>query len=95
MPPYSQVVLLLAAGNRDPARFADPAVFDPDREPNQPLSFGGGAHYCVGAALARMEAQIALPLLLRRFPTLRPGGEPVRRPRLVLRGYAELPVALG
>jgi cytochrome P450 len=94
MPPYSQVMVLLAAGNRDPARFADPSAFDPTREPEAPLSFGGGAHYCVGAALARMEAQVALPLLLQRLPTLRLHGEPVRRERLVLRGFAELPVTV-
>jgi cytochrome P450 len=95
MPPYSQVIVLLGAGNRDPDRFADPAAFDPGREQNQPLSFGGGAHYCLGAALARLEAQVAFPLLLQRFARLRLAGSPVRRGRLVLRGYAELPLVLG
>jgi cytochrome P450 len=94
MPPYSQVLVLLAAGNRDPARFTGPAGFDPDRTANQPLSFGGGDHYCVGAALARLEAQVALPLLFKQFPALALAGQPVRRPRLVLRGFAELPLAL-
>jgi cytochrome P450 len=94
MPPYSQVLVLLGAGNRDPGRFANPALFDPSREQNQPLSFGGGAHYCLGAALARMEAQVAFPLLFERFPRLALAGEPVRRDRLVLRGHAEIPVSL-
>jgi cytochrome P450 len=91
--PYAQIMMLLGAGNRDPERFSDPAVFDPMREGNQPLSFGGGAHYCMGAPLARLEAQVALPLLLQRFPGLRLAGEPVHRDRLTLRGYATLPVA--
>ena len=90
--PYSQIMMLLGGGNRDPERFADPTSFDPTREGNQPLSFGGGAHYCLGAPLARLEAQVALPLLLRRFPDLALAGEPVWRDRLVLRGYATLPI---
>jgi cytochrome P450 len=94
MEPYSQVLLLLGAGNRDPARYPAPEVFDPSRDPNQPLSFGAGGHYCLGAALARMEAQIALPMLLQRLPALRLAGTPVRRDRLTLRGYAELPVRM-
>ena len=77
------------------SRFAEPDVFDPARADNQPLSFGAGAHYCLGAALARMEAQIALPMLLGRLPGLALAGDPVRRDRLTLRGYAELPVTAG
>src|SRR5262249_58992110 len=87
-----EVMLLIGAGNRDPERFADPDVFDPMREANQPLSFGAGAHYCIGAALARMEAQVAFPMLLQRFPTLALADGAVRRDRLTLRGYASLPV---
>jgi cytochrome P450 len=90
--PYEQIMMLLGAGNRDPERFSDPATFDPMREGNQPLSFGGGAHYCMGAPLARLEAQVALPLLLRRFPNMRLAGEPVLRDRLNLRGYATLQI---
>jgi cytochrome P450 len=86
------VLILLGAANRDPTRFAEPARFDPDRPGNAPLSFGGGAHFCLGAALARLEAQVAFPLLLGRFPDLGPAGEPVRRDRLTLRGYASLPI---
>jgi cytochrome P450 len=93
--PYSQVLVLLGAGNRDPQRYQAPDTFDPTREPNQPLSFGAGGHYCLGAALARMEAQIALPMLLARLPTLTLAGKPTRRHRLTLRGFAELPVAVG
>jgi cytochrome P450 len=93
--PYSQVLILLGASNRDPGRFERPQVFDPFRTQNQPLSFGAGAHYCLGAALARMEAQIAFPMLVCRLPALRLAGEPVRRGRLTLRGYEDLPVLTG
>ena len=92
--PYSQILVLLGAGNRDPRRYPAPDVFDPTRDPNQPLSFGAGGHYCLGAALARMEAQIAFPMLLHRLPALALAGTPARRPRLTLRGYAELPVTV-
>lgn len=87
-----EVTVLLGAANRDPDRFAAADTFDPARPDNAPLSFGAGAHFCLGAALARLEARIAFPLLLDRFPRLRPDGVPVRRDRLVLRGYAHLPV---
>lgn len=56
------------------------------------MSFGSGSHHCLGPALARMEAQIALPVLLRRFPALTWAGSPVRRQRPVLRGYESLPI---
>ena len=94
--PLGTVALVfLGAANRDPRRYDRPAEFDPLRTGPQPLSFGGGAHFCPGAPLARLEAGIALPALLRRFPRLRPAGEPVRRHGLMLRGYEELPVTLG
>jgi cytochrome P450 len=91
--PYSQVLVFFGAGNRDPYRYPRPEVFDPTRPGIQPLTFGAGPHHCLGAALARMEAQIALPMLVQRLPQLRPHGQPVRKPRLTLRGYAELPVS--
>lgn len=94
VPAGQQILLLLAAANRDPRRFADPARFDPNRADNQPLSFGAGPHFCLGAPLARMEAQLALPALLRRFPRLALAGPPVRRDRITLRGYDELLVSV-
>jgi cytochrome P450 len=88
------VVTLLGAGNRDPRRFTEPDRFDPARPDGGPLSFGGGAHFCIGAALARLEGAVAFPRLLRRFPKISPAGEPTRRDRLLLRGFETLPVTL-
>lgn len=65
-----RVGLLLAAANRDPAVWDDPATFRPDRELRPHLSFGGGIHLCVGAPLARLELQVALPILFARLPEL-------------------------
>jgi cytochrome P450 len=94
IPGNGGVFLLLGAANRDPLRYPDPARFDPTREDSQPLSFGGGPHYCLGAGLARLESAIALPALLTRFPSLAPAPGATRRNRLVLRGFHTLPVTL-
>ena len=66
-----QVGLLLAAANRDPGVWDEPARFDPTRSPKPLASFGAGLHFCVGAPLARLELQIALPILFARLPALR------------------------
>ncbi|WP_246001899.1 cytochrome P450 [Allorhizocola rhizosphaerae] len=87
------VLALIGSANRDEARFDNADRFDPARPNNVPISFGAGAHFCLGAALARLEAQIAFPLLLQGLPGLRLDGTPVRRERLVLRGYESLPIA--
>jgi cytochrome P450 len=92
--PGTGVVTLLGAGNRDPRRFTDPARFDPMRPDGGPLSFGGGAHFCIGAALARLEGAVAFPRLLGRFPKISPAAEPTRRDTLVLRGFDVLPVTV-
>ncbi|MGW6916557.1 cytochrome P450 [Kitasatospora sp. NPDC054939] len=93
-PRGSFVIVLLGAANRDPARYERPGLFDPGRTDSHPLSFGGGAHYCLGAQLARLEAVTALPALLDRFPRLAPAGLATRRSRLVLRGYETLPITV-
>ena len=85
---------MLAAANRDPRRFADPGRFDPARADGAPLSFGGGAHFCIGAALARLEAAVAFPRILRRFPDLAAAAEPERKDGFVLRGFETQPVYL-
>ena len=71
-----QVALLLAAANRDPGPWADPASFDPTRPVKPNATFGAGLHFCVGAPLARLELQTALPILFSRLPNLRLTGAP-------------------
>src|SRR5712691_12472531 len=90
----SSVVTLLGAGNRDPRRFSDPGKFDPLRADGGPLSFGGGAHFCIGAALARLEATVAFPRLFSRFPKITAAGQPTRRETMVLRGFDILPITV-
>ena len=92
--PGIDVITLLGAGNRDPRRFAEPARFDPGRADGGPLSFGAGAHFCLGAPLARLEAEVAFPRLLAAFPAITAAGHPQRRSGLVLRGLETLPVTL-
>nr|WP_267254539.1 cytochrome P450 [Catenulispora rubra] len=96
VPEGSVLILLIGAANRDPARRSDPDRFDPTRSDVKPLSFGAGAHFCLGDGLARLEAAVAVPRLLARFPdlTAHPDRQPVRRDRLVLRGYQSLPVLI-
>lgn len=71
-----QIGLLLAAANRDPAQWAEPSQFDPSRPARPHSAFGAGLHFCVGAPLARLELQIALPILFARCPDLRLAGVP-------------------
>jgi len=78
--------------NRDPAKFTDPDRFDVGRVPNPHLAFTAGAHYCLGAPLARLEATIAVRELLERFPDLHLAGEPAWRSAFPLRGLGVLPV---
>lgn len=95
VPTGALVTTLLAAANRDPDVFADPHCFDVSREnAKEHVSFSAGRHYCLGAALARMEGEVGLRMLFERFPDLdlRPGAR--RRSTRILRGYAALPAML-
>jgi hypothetical protein len=93
--PGTIVVALLAAANRDPAVFPDPDRFDVGRSGGRHLAFGLGAHFCIGASLARLEAQEVLSGLLRRFPDFRgPAQPPGFKPSIVLRGPTALPLEL-
>jgi cytochrome P450 len=92
--PQDEIIVMLGAANRDPRRFAEPNRFNPSRSDGGPLSFGGGAHFCLGSALARLEAAVAFPRILTAFPRLAAAGEPVRKDGLVLRGFESLPVRL-
>ncbi|MCF6472148.1 cytochrome P450 [Nonomuraea sp. MG754425] len=86
----------MAAANRDPAAFPDPERFDIARPPRPNMSFGHGAHYCLGAALARQEIEVSLETLLRRFPELRlavPAEDIAWKSGLLIRGPVRLPVA--
>jgi cytochrome P450 len=89
------VVTVLAAANRDPKVFADPARFDVTREnAGDHVAFSSGVHYCLGAGLARMEAEVGLRALFERFPDLALTAPPHRRPTRTLRGFDAMPVRL-
>ncbi len=93
--PGEQVVVLLAAANRDPERFDDPDRLDVGRADNHHLTFSHGIHYCLGASLARVEGQVAIGSLVRRFPDMQlVTDEPKYRDHFVLRGLRELRVAV-
>jgi cytochrome P450 family 142 subfamily A polypeptide 1 len=95
IPAGDQVLLMYISANRDEAVFDDPFVFDVAREPNPHISFGMGAHFCLGASLARLEIRVMLEELLRRLPDLALADEdaPVERTRSsFIRGIRSLPV---
>jgi cytochrome P450 len=89
------VIAVMGAGNRDPERFPEPDRLDITRQDNRHLAFGWAAHFCFGAALARLEGQIAFDTILRRLPQLQlqAQGPLVWRHNLGLRGLTSLPVA--
>jgi pimeloyl-[acyl-carrier protein] synthase len=88
------VTIVLGAANRDPVAFNDPHIFNIRRRPRQHLAFGRHIHWCLGGALARAEAQIAVTLLLERLPGLRLVTDQLQwTPTLALRGGRQLPMA--
>lgn len=94
IPAGSMVMMLLAAANHDSAQFADAERFDITRKISRHLSFAFGAHYCLGAPLARLEARIAVSELLRRLPNLRLLSATVERlPNMAVPGLCSLPLA--
>jgi cytochrome P450 len=88
------IITLLGAGNHDPQRFADPETFDVGRADGLPLSFGAGMHYCIGAGLAKMEAEILFSQLLARFAELRVEEKPVYRPGFSFRAFNALRIGV-
>jgi len=92
------VAVSLGSANHDESQFPDPETFDIAREPNRHVAFGMGSHFCLGAALARLEGEIALTTLFGRFPGLHLAGPPDSlrwRKSLALRGLEKLPVKTG
>jgi cytochrome P450 len=94
LPAGSIASVMLGAANRDPARFADPDVFDITRTGPRSIGFGAGIHFCIGAALARLETTVLFPRVLRRFPHLALAGRPQRRKTIAIRGFHRLPVTI-
>lgn len=90
------VLIYVAGANRDPKIFTDPHRFDIERaNAGKHLSFSGGRHFCLGAALARQEGEVGLRTFFERFPDARLAGIGSRRDTRVLRGWSSLPIALG
>lgn len=90
--PGETVSVLIASANRDPSVFAEPDGLDLGRDPNPQLGFGAGTHFCLGAALARLELAVAFGRLAERLPGLVLAGTPTRRASFQFRGYADVPV---
>jgi cytochrome P450 len=98
IPTGDPILIVLIAANRDPERFHDPERLDIRREPPGHLAFGHGVHRCLGAPLARLEAQIAIGMLVERFPSLalaRPADELLRTPSVLMHGLESLPLRFG
>jgi len=94
IPRGETMMLLLAAAHRDPAVTERPDEFDPTRAAIRHLAFGLGPHFCLGAPLARLEANVALSAVTKRFPNARLEIEPAYKPNVTLRGVADLVVAV-
>ncbi|HAQ22302.1 MAG TPA: cytochrome P450 [Acidimicrobiaceae bacterium] len=97
VPAGEMVLTALGSANRDPRFWGDDAdeLIVTRADANRHVSFGSGVHHCLGAALARMEGEIAVTRLVRRFPDLALAGEPTYNARIILRGHEVLPIDLG
>ncbi len=96
IPAGSAMLLMVAAANRDERRFVDPDRFDIHRNIGQSLTFGYGAHYCLGAALARIEGRVALDEVLNRWPEWEIDTDAARRaPTSTVRGWDSMPAMVG
>ncbi len=96
IPAGQMIVALLLSANHDPEQFPEPERFDITRTPNRHVAFGMGIHFCLGAPLARLEAMLAIPLLLERLPRLRFAEDPSTlrwRTGLLIHGLERLPIA--
>ena len=97
IPAKAFALMIVAAANRDPAQFKDPEKFDIMRQPNDHVAFGEGIHFCIGAALARMEATVAFEAMIARFPRIRlkdPAIKPIYKGSYFLRGLESLALAI-
>jgi cytochrome P450 len=94
IPAGARVLVLYAAGNRDPAHYPDPDTFDLDRNPTDHLAFGGGAHYCLGTHLTRIEVGRVLTQMIPRVKEIRLAGEHRYLVNATMRGLEHLPVEL-
>ncbi|WP_328380553.1 cytochrome P450 (plasmid) [Streptomyces sp. NBC_00440] len=94
VPAGTKINPFLAAANRDPLHFPDPDRFDITRTGGKGIGFGGGVHYCLGSALARLEGEVVFRSLVERFPKLALAGEPELSPEFNFRSYARVPVTV-
>ena len=95
LPAGSALAVVLGSANRDPSHFIEPDRLDITRDDAPLVAFGGGIHFCLGAPLARLEAQHAFAALATRVPNLELAGDPVYRQSFVLRGFESLPISVG
>ncbi len=95
LPQDAKVLLFLAGANRDPRRWQEPDRFDVTRKSGEHTAFGAGIHKCVGQMLARLETEMILSALLRRFAKIEIAGEPTRKLNNTLRQFARLPIRFG